>query len=159
MAGPIIDVSAYEKSHWSEQDKENVRSVLQFVQLLMNDHNFEEVVRQQQGKPYKQHNRTMTDGIQGVVTSVKGLTKNAPEFSYDVKYVFVDGDRVILHSHATLKSKHRGDESQGLNLIDIWKVADGHLVEHWDAVEGISFPMRLYGLLTGGKTRNNNGVF
>ena len=100
-----------------------------------------------------------SDGIDGVLSTLKNLVKNAPEFSYEVKRIFVDGNHVVLHSHATLKAKHRGDDSQGFNIIDTWRVENGQLVEHWDAVEGISFPMRMYSLMTGGKVRNENGVF
>jgi hypothetical protein len=46
-----------------------------------------------------------------------------------------------------------------MNIIDTWRVEDGQLVEHWDAVEGISFFMRLYSLLTGGQIRNSNSIF
>ena len=66
---------------------------------------------------------------------------------------------MIIHSHATLKAAHRGDESQGFNIVDTWRLEDGRLVEHWDAVQGLSFSMRIYSLLVGGKIRNTNGVF
>ncbi|WDE06646.1 nuclear transport factor 2 family protein [Thalassomonas viridans] len=159
MANPKIDLESLAKAHWSQDDKQNAAAVLEFVQLIMNDHNFEEILRRYTGKPYKQHNRNIADGIEGVVKTVGDLVKNAPEFSYEVKHVYVDGEHVILHSHATLKEAHRGDESQGMNIVDTWKVIDGNLVEHWDAVQGLSFSMRLYGLLAGGKVRNSNGVF
>lgn len=159
MQTPIINFEKLNKPHWSEQARQNARKTIEFVQLIMNDHNFDEVAKHYSGTPYKQHNRTIADSIDGVIKTVGALTKTSPEFSYDVKHLYVDGDHVILHSHATLKAKHRGDDSQGLNIIDIWKIEEGNLVEHWDAVEGISFPMRLYGLMTGGAVRNDNGVF
>lgn len=159
MASPQIDLQSFKKAHWSLNDKKNVEAVLEFVQLIMNDHNFEEIRRRYTGKPYKQHNRNIADGIEGVIKTVSDLVKNTPEFSYDVKHIYVDGQYVILHSHATLKIAHRGNDSQGMNIIDIWKVIDGTLVEHWDAVQGVSFSMRLYGLVVGGKVRNSNGVF
>ncbi|UTM56156.1 nuclear transport factor 2 family protein [Photobacterium sp. CCB-ST2H9] len=159
MSSPKINLEALEKSHWSNTDKRNAALAIEFVQLMMNDHNFDEMTRRYAGQPYEQHNRNIANGIEGVVKTVSNLVKNAPEFSYDVKHVYVDGDSVILHSHATLKAKHRGDDTQGLNIIDTWRVSDGRLVEHWDAVQGISFSMRLYALMTGGQVRNGNGVF
>lgn len=159
MAAPIINFDALCKPHWSEGDKDKAKAVVDFVQLIMNDHNFSEVLSRYSGQTYTQHNRTIPDGIDGVVTTIRGLVKQSPEFSYDVKQVFVDGEHVILHSHATLKAKHRGDESQGMNLVDIWRLNDGVLVEHWDAVEGLSFAMRLYRLLTGGQVKNSNSIF
>lgn len=159
MANPKIDIQNLEKAHWSAADRENAALVLEFVQHMMNDHKLEEIQRRYSGNPYKQHNRNIADGIEGVVKTVGDLVKNAPEFSYDVKHVYVDGAYVVLHSHATLKAKHRGDDSQGMNIVDTWKVVDGKLVEHWDAIQGISFSMRLYLMLIGGKVRNKNGVF
>ncbi|QSX38232.1 nuclear transport factor 2 family protein [Shewanella sedimentimangrovi] len=159
MSFPKINLKVLEKSHWNSIDRKNAEQVIEFVQLLMNEHNFDEISRQYAGRPYKQHNRNIADGIEGVVKAVGDLVENAPEFSYDVKQIYVDGEHVILHSHATLKAKHRGDDSQGFNIIDTWKIVDGQLVEHWDAVQGISFSMRLYALLSGGKVRNPNGVF
>ncbi|MCU7844237.1 MAG: nuclear transport factor 2 family protein [Candidatus Thiodiazotropha sp. (ex Monitilora ramsayi)] len=159
MANPKIDIDTLKKAHWSTDAKNSAEAVLEFVQLLMNDHNFEEISRRYSGSPYRQHNRNIADGIEGVIKTVSDFVKNAPEFSYDVKHIYVDGEYVTIHSHATLRAKHRGDDSQGLNIIDTWKVVDGRLVEHWDAIQAISLPMRLYGLFFGGKVRNENGVF
>ncbi|MCG8089736.1 MAG: nuclear transport factor 2 family protein [Candidatus Thiodiazotropha taylori] len=159
MESPKIDIDKLGRPHWSDEAKRNAKTVLEFVQLLMNDHNYEEILRRYTGSPYRQHNRNIADGIQGVIKTVKDFVKTAPEFSYDVKQIYVDGEFVTLHSHATLKEKHRGDDSQGLNIVDTWKLEDGRLVEHWDAIQGIELSMRLYGLFFGGKVRNANGVF
>ncbi len=159
MPNPQINLDSLTKENWSTEDTRNAEAVVEFVQLIMNDHNFDEILQRYTGSPYKQHNRNIADGIEGVVKTLSDLVKNAPEFSYDVKHIYVDGEYVILHSHATLKAKHRGDDSQGLNIVDIWRVVDGRLVEHWDAIQGISLSMRLYGLFSGGKVRNGNGVF
>lgn len=147
------------KAHWTLGQTENAKMVVEFVQASMNDHDYERVLNTFGDQPYKQHNRSMKDGITGVVGALEGLTKKFPEFSYDVKHVYVDGDYVTLHSHATMKVKHRGNDKQGFNIVDTWKVEDGKLVEHWDAVQALSFPMRIYSLLTGGAIRNSNGVF
>lgn len=159
MVKPKIDIDVLKKAHWSDNDKKNVKTVLEFVQTLMNDHNFEKISSEYSGSPYKQHNRNIADGIEGIIKTVSDFVKNAPEFSYDVKRIYVDGEYVTIHSHATLKEKHRGHDSQGLNIVDTWKVVDGRLVEHWDAIQAINFSMRLYGLFFGGKVRNKNGVF
>lgn len=159
MSSPKIDLDKLAKPQWSAVDRKNAEAVVDFVQLIMNDHDFDEVTNRYSAGPYKQHNRNIADGIGGVIATVGDLVKNAPDFSYDVKHIYVDGDHVILHSHATLKARHRGDDTQGMNIIDIWKVADGQLTEQWDAVQGVGLSMRLYGLVAGGKVRNTNGVF
>ena len=159
MTRPKINLKSLEKSHWSQEDKDKAEAVVDFVQLLMNDHNFDEITQRFGEYPYTQHNRSMADGIEGVVNPMRDFVKIAPEFSYEVKHIFVDGEDVILHSHATIKARHRGNDSRGLNIMDRWKVVDGRLQAHWDAVQAIDFPMRLYGLITGGKVKNTNGVF
>lgn len=159
MKPVVIEFSALTKPHWTESQRQQAKTVVDFVQTIMNNHDFEQILQNHQSHPYVQHNRTIAEGIEGVVATVRNFVKTAPEFSYDVKHVYVDGDCVILHSHATLKAKHRGDQTQGLNIIDIWRVKDGKPVEHWDAVEGVGFAMRLYGLINNGKVRNENGIF
>ncbi|MBQ4811400.1 polyketide cyclase [Pseudoalteromonas luteoviolacea] len=159
MQKPNINIEKLIKPHWSETDRAKAKAVIEFVQLLMNEHNFDLITARYAQNTYKQHNRSMADGISGVVTTLRDFTKLAPEFSYDVKHVFVDGEHVIVHSHATLKAKHRGDESKGMNIIDTWKVVDGKLVEHWDAIQALDLSMRLYNLIAGGKVKNANGVF
>ncbi|ALO41950.1 nuclear transport factor 2 family protein [Pseudoalteromonas phenolica] len=159
MTSPKIQLNELVKPHWTEDDNQKASLAVKFVQLLMNDHNFDEVLANYGKNGYKQHNQTIADGIEGVISAIRTLTKNAPEFSYDVKNIFVDGNYVILHSHVTLKAKHRNNPKQGFNIIDTWKIENNDLVEHWDAVQGISFSMRLYTLLTGGKILNKNGIF
>jgi len=44
--------------------------------------------------------------------------------------MYVDGDYVTVHLHATNNKKHRGNPKKGLNIMDIWKVEDGVILEH-----------------------------
>jgi predicted SnoaL-like aldol condensation-catalyzing enzyme len=159
MSTPQINYQDFDQTHWSETEQDNVKRTLQFVQLLMNDHNFETLKRQYGEAAYVQHNRLIGTGIDAIVHYIGALTKRFPEYSYEVKQVFADGPFVILHSHATLKKAHRGNDKQGFNIIDNWKVVDGELIEHWDAVQPLNFSMRLLALLSGGNIKNQNGVF
>lgn len=159
MTQPVINVKKFEKGHWSDEGKRNAMAVLDFVQTMMNEHNFEKIRDTYKDTQYVQHNRTMSDGIRGVLESLSTLVNRNPQFSYDVKQVFVDGDFVIVHSHATLFEKDRGNDRKGLNIIDTWKLENGYLVEHWDAVQALDVSMRLYSLFTGGQINNENGVF
>ncbi len=45
---------------------------------------------------------------------------------------FVDGDYVILHVHAV-----REPGSRGRAIVDIFKLENGKIVEHWDVVQDI----------------------
>ena len=44
------------KDHWSEQEVENVKLILDFVQHLMNSHDFDYVAKKFGNQSYTQHN-------------------------------------------------------------------------------------------------------
>lgn len=154
-----IDIESFIKDHWSSENKENAKTVLEFIQTLMNDHNLDLIRKQYAGVNYVQHNRNMKDGIEGLIEYFKTLTKRFPDFAFEVKDVFVDGEFVIVHSHSTMNKKHRGNDKKGFNITDRWRVKDGKLVAHWDSVQAIDGGMRLYYWMTGGTINNSNGVF
>ncbi|MEM6346279.1 MAG: ester cyclase [Bacteroidota bacterium] len=154
-----IELAALKKDSWSEQELHNAKFVLTFVQKIMNDHDFEYVKENYGSHPYKQHNRTMTDGPNGVLSSITELCKVYPEFSYDVRHMYVDGDYVTIQSHVTLQASDRGNPNKGLNIYDTWKVVDDQIVEHWDAVQGIDEGMRKVAVQNGGVVKNENTLF
>lgn len=147
------------KDHWSEKEVTNVKLILDFVQHLMNSHDFEYVAETFGNQVYTQHNRGIPDGMDAIIKYVGDFAKSNPEYTYDVKHIYADGDFVIFQSHATIRAKHRGNDQKGLNIIDIWRIEDGQIVEHWDALQPMDGFMRFYNLLTGGKIRNTNGVY
>lgn len=159
MTAPAIDIIPLLKDHWTPRERANVERVADFIQLLMNDHDYDAVLSRFDAGTYVQHNRNIPDGIPGLVAYLKDITKRFPEYAYDVKRIDVDGDNVTFHSHATMRAKHRGNDRQGFNIIDTWRLVDGEITDHWDALQPLSFSMRLLGLLTGGKIANSNGVF
>ena len=154
-----IDFDTLAQPHWSDSERSSAALALRFVQLLMNDHDFTAVSEEFGAGQYTQHNRSMHDGIAGVIEAVERIVKRFPGYSYDVKSIIASGDRVVFQSHATMRESHRGNDRKGFNIFDTWKVEDGALVEHWDSLEPIDLPMRLYFALTGGRVRNSNGVF
>ena len=144
---------------WSEQETQNVKTISDFVQALMINHEADKVINDYDNSDYTQHNRNIPDGLTGIANYVRQFAKQFPDFTYDVKRIIADGDYVIFHSHATIKSAHRGNDKKGLNITDIWKLDEGMIVEHWDSIQALDLSMRIYALLNGGKIRNKNGVF
>ena len=154
-----INFEALKKDSWSAQETQNVKLLIDFIQHLMNKHDFEYIASKFGGQSYRQHNRSIPDGLEALIEYVKGFAKRYPEYSYDVKHIYADGEHVIFHSHATLKAKDRGNDSKGLNIFDSWQVKDGQIADHWDALQPLDGFMRFYNLMVGGKVRNENGVF
>jgi len=155
----IINFDALKKNSWSEKEVQNVKLVLDFVQHLMNKHDFDYVSKKYMNNAYVQHNRNIPDGLKALVDYVANFAKRYPAYTYDVKHIYADGDYVIFHSHSTINEKHRGNDKKGLNITDTWKIVDGKIIEHWDSIQPIDGFMRFFVWLTGGKIRNSNGVF
>lgn len=154
-----INLKALQQDHWTEQEKANAKVVVDFFQRLMNEHDFDYTQRTYGDLTYTQHNRGIPVGIPGLIDYVKTLTKRFPDYAFDVKRINADGDYIILHSHTTMNAKHRGDETKGFIITDTFKLKDGKLSEHWDAIQAIDWTSRLIMLLTGGKISNNNPTF
>lgn len=154
-----IDLLSLAKDNWTEQERNNAELVTDFVQNLMNDHNFDYVMDNYDDSSYLQHNRNLPDKMTGLVGFLKEFVEEYPDYTYDVKHILVDGDYVIFHSHATLNKKDRGNDQKGMNIIDIWRIKEGRIVEHWDSIQALDFSMRVYSLISGGDIANANGVF
>ena len=156
---PSIDFNALQKSNWSEQEIANAKLVADFVQNLMNNHNFDYILKRYNDSAYVQHNRNIPDKIEGLINFLREFVEDYPEYSYDVKHIYVDGNYVIFHSHATLEIEDRGNDKVGMNIIDTWRIENGRIVEHWDSIQALDGFMRFYSLVSGGDIRNDNGVF
>ncbi|BDY04804.1 nuclear transport factor 2 family protein [Ferrimonas sp. YFM] len=155
----VIDLETLQKPHWTEQELSNATVITDFVQNLMNDHNFDYVLKHYNDSAYVQHNRNLPDKVTGLVGFLKEFVEDYPDYSYDVKHIYVDGNYVIFHSHATLDREDRGNDEKGMNIIDTWRLEDGRIVEHWDSIQALDTFMRFYSLVSGGDIQNGNGVF
>lgn len=156
---PKIEITNLLQDHWTEKETENAKVVVDFFQHLMNEHNFEYTLKKFGGGSYIQHNRAIPNNIEGLVGYVKTMVKRFPEYSFDVKKIFADGDFVVLHSHTTLKANHRGNEKKGFIITDTFRLENSKLAEHWDAMQPIDKFSRLLFLMIGGKIGNNNPTF
>ncbi|MEM7036571.1 MAG: ester cyclase, partial [Bacteroidota bacterium] len=156
---PQVQLEDHIQEHWTPKEVQNATIVINFIQQLMNAHDFEFIESAFGTHPYHQHNRSMKDGIPGVLEAVRDLVKSFPDYCYDVKRILVSGDHVVFHSHVTVKSKHRGNDKKGFIISDTWRLEKGKIVEHWDAIQPLNGFFRFYTWLTGGKIRNSNGLF
>ena len=79
-------------------------------------------------KDFLQHNPTIADGQVGVKALVKMLaSQGVPKQKIEFKHVIAEGDIVILHSRYGIAGKE-------MRFIDIYRVQNKKIVEHWDAM-------------------------
>lgn len=81
---------------------------------------------------YIQHNPQAADGVEGVEKFIAFLKSSFPDARSEVKRVFVDGDHVILHVHSV-----RTPGERGRAIIEIFRVAEGKVAEHWDVIQDV----------------------
>ena len=86
----------------------------------------EKAVRLYFGSPYLQHNPMIADGADDLPAVVKSLPEN---FRYEPGIIVADGDIVMIHGRYT------GWGPKPLVTVDIFRVKDGKLVEHWDVMQ------------------------
>ncbi|MFD2053815.1 nuclear transport factor 2 family protein [Mesorhizobium calcicola] len=79
------------------------------------------------GESYTQHNPNIEDGARGFREYLQQLRQAFPLIRGEVKRIFADGDFVIVHMHA-----RREPEEAGLAIVDVFRLAEGKLVEHWE---------------------------
>ena len=81
---------------------------------------------------YIQHNQSVEPGrepLKAFLDMIKGQT---PQAVHDVKRAFVDGDHVTVHYHV-----RRWPDDLGWAVIDIFRVENGKVKEHWDVMQDV----------------------
>ena len=81
---------------------------------------------------YVQHNPQVPTGRAGFMQAFRGFHSAYPQLHVEVKRVVAEGDLVVVHSHWQLSPTDRGSA-----VVDIFRVANGALVEHWDVVQPV----------------------
>ena len=124
------------------QQDANKKIVVDFYEKAINQKDFE-AASKHLGSRYTQHNPNAADGPEGLKAFLGFLKEKFPNSKSEIKRVFADGDYVILHVHAVREPGVRGNA-----IIDIFKLENGKVVEHWDVVQPIPE-----------KAANSNGMF
>ncbi|MCW3998771.1 MAG: ester cyclase [Candidatus Bathyarchaeota archaeon] len=114
---------------------QNKRLAKECLDMIFNQKNPAQAVAQYIGPSYRQHNPDAADGPQGVIAYAGAYIKANPDLHVEFKRIIAEGDYVAVHSHL---KPHPG--SRGEAIVDIFRVEDGKLVEHWDVVEEVPEP-------------------
>ena len=113
------------------QEEANKKVVLDLYEKGINQKNFEAAAKNF-GPRYIQHNPRAKDGPEGFAAFIDVLKAKFPSYHSEIKKVFADGDYVILHVHNVPAPGERGAA-----IIDIFRLENGKVVEHWDVRQDI----------------------
>ncbi len=108
--------------------EKNKQTVVAFFTRAFNDHEPADAVAKYVGSQYIQHNPDTPDGAAAFVENTKKLIAQSPKLSVEIKRVIAEGDLVVTHD--LVKGS---PEQRGFAGIDIFRLEDGKIVEHWDA--------------------------
>jgi predicted SnoaL-like aldol condensation-catalyzing enzyme len=124
------------------QQEANKKAVVEFYDKAINQKDFG-AASAYLGSRYTQHNPNAADGPEGLKAFLQFLKEKFPVSRSEIKRVLADGDYVILHVHAVREPGARGNA-----IVDIFKLENGKIVEHWDVVQPVPE-----------KAANSNGMF
>ena len=109
----------------------NKKNVVEFYNAVLNEKDFEKASKYV-GATYIQHNPIGADGLEGIKGFINFLKAKFPNNKSEIKRVFADGNYVIVHVHAV-----REPGTKGQAIIDIFRLENGKIVEHWDVVQDV----------------------
>lgn len=81
---------------------------------------------------YVQHSSLAEPGVEALKAFLDKVRAESPDARQTIHRTLVDGDMVAVHVHV---ERFPGDP--GLAVVDIFRVADGMIAEHWDVLQEV----------------------
>lgn len=125
-----VDRSQVEASRMASLTAANKKLVVDFYRVVFIEKRVVEGFERFVAPQYIQHNPLLATGREPAVKFLS--TRSTRESVTDIKRVVAEGDLVVLHVHSRNNLTDRGRA-----VIDIFRVADGKIVEHWDVIQPV----------------------
>lgn len=115
--------------HLTESNKAHVRG---FLNDVLKNGDFDKLTDYISTETYIQHNPLVGDGLDGLGAYVAELAEQGGSMVYaEIHNVIGSGDMVASLSRAEIAGVDTA-------VMDLFRVADGRIVEHWDVMEAIT---------------------
>ena len=144
LCAAFMAVPAYCADGQKAVEERNKQIAIEFYNAALNEKNWEKT-KSFIGNRYVQHNLGAIDGPEGLKAHIEYLKKEFPNNHGEIKHALADGDLVALHVH-----NQRSPELRGNAVVDLFRIENGKVVEHWDVVQAIPEPE---------KAKNKNTMF
>lgn len=128
--GTLITGPAMAQDRDLAQEQANRDLVVGFYDRFFNGHDIAaaEVV----AEDYIQHNPHVPDGKAPFVDYFTGFFAQNPDARARIVRSAADGDLVWIHVEST-----NGDSQPASAIVDIFRVEDGKIAEHWDVIQTV----------------------
>lgn len=129
LAAGLVGCAAPEDAT-AATDASNLDTVTTFYEDFFNGHDpaAADVIAQD----YIQHNPELPDGRAPFVDFFTDYFEQNPAYRSEIVRTAQDGDLVYLHVHST-----NGPDDRGQAVVDIFRVVDGEITEHWDVIQDV----------------------
>jgi len=116
----------------ADQLAKNKFLVLKFYTLAFVERKGVEAAELYLSEDYIQHNPYTATGRQAFIDYVGSWAKEKPNAYSEIIRVVAEGDLVVVHVHDRLNKEDRGSA-----VVDIFRVENDKIVEHWDVIQDI----------------------
>jgi len=112
--------------------EKNKEVVVAFYKEAHFDGDVDGAIARYVGNTYIQHTPGAADGVEGLRNYINTFLETFPSAKGDIRRVIAEDDIVVVHAHWTGLISPNGDVG-----VDIFRVKDGKLLEHWDVIAAI----------------------
>ena len=106
--------------------------VEQFVDVFYRDKKVRQAFEDWVHPDYIQHKPSLPDGREPVIKFLEELLARFPERIFTIHRIIASEDLVAVHYHTQATPDDRG-----LAIVDIFRVENCRMVEHWDVVQAV----------------------
>ncbi len=146
LAGVVLALlllSSLASAQTGSKTEQNKKIAVAFYNMIFVDHKVAEAFKLYGAPEYKQHNPMAASGAEAAIAFLGPFLEKNPGYKGEIKRVIAEGDLVAIHNHVT-----SGPGDRGRAVVDIFRVENGRVVEHWDVVQNVPE-----------KSMNNNTMF
>ena len=118
----------------AEEARTNTHTVLAFEETVFNKHRVRDGFDRYVGAQFRQHGALLPDDRDAAITALSHLTSENPASRKIVERTVAQGDLVAVQA---LWDQKPG-ETRGVATVDIFRLADGKIVEHWDVSQKLA---------------------
>lgn len=129
------DGGARSKSHYAEVANTTMSPkdvVMAFDKLAFDERRPQEAVRRYFSVDSVDHDPKVKGDRTSVISMLEKLDWSKVGPQRTVKHIVADGEMVVVHHHLV-----RNPGTKGLMAVDLFRVANGKIVEHWDVLQPI----------------------
>jgi predicted SnoaL-like aldol condensation-catalyzing enzyme len=128
----LLALVAGAQSKAKSQTEKNKEVAVAFYNMIFVDHKVKEAFDLYSAPEYKQHNPYAATGAQAAINFLGPFLEKSPQYKGKILRVIAEGDLVAIHNHVT-----SGANDRGRVVVDIFRVENGKVVEHWDVIQDV----------------------